>query len=81
MTVLHVVPAVLDKVLLSVSSDVLGRCLSTVRCIMTGGVALGDVTARKILQLIPGAQIVESKWYRKRHSQSINDGVDTSCSV
>ena len=61
MTVLHVVPPLLDKVLLSVDSDVLGRCLSTVRRIMSAGVALGDVTARKILQLIPGVQLVQGK--------------------
>ena len=55
------VPPLLDKVLLSVDSDVLGRCLSTVRRIMSAGVALGDVTARKILQLIPGVQLVQGK--------------------
>ena len=65
-TILHVVPPLLDKVLLSVDSDVLGRCLSTVRCIMSAGVALGDVTARKILQLMPGVQIVQGKYGKRR---------------
>ena len=60
-TVLHVVPPLIDKVLQAVDSDTLRLCLSTVRMIVSGAVGLSDNTARTVLRVLPQVQLLQSK--------------------
>jgi len=67
-TMLFVVPPLIDKVLQTVNSETLRLSLSTVRCIISGAVGLSDNTARQILQVLPEVHLLQgiNNNYRKR---------------
>jgi len=61
-TLLHVVPALIDKLLQTIDPDTLRQSLSSVRLIVTGATALSDHTALTVRQLLPTVQLLQGKY-------------------
>ena len=62
MTILFVVPPLLDKILQSVNPDVLRDSLSSVRLIIAGAVELNNTTALTVLQLLPEVRLLQGNY-------------------